>query len=142
MHAGLGCIWPLLAMFGRHILSQMYVVWSSTTSYDQLQPCLTMLRAKASPEWTNSDRVQLGHLRTMTKLVQLWTVDANRAVCHRISLNRTNVWNITECHKISLNYKISPYLTESHQITPYLTESCQFSPNIIASHHISSNLRI
>ena len=37
-------------------------------------------RAKASPELTNSEHVQPGHLRTMTKLVQLWTVDANRAV--------------------------------------------------------------
>ena len=37
-------------------------------------------RAKVSPEWTKFDHAQPGHLRTMTKLIQLWTVDANRVV--------------------------------------------------------------
>ena len=39
-----------------------------------------MLQANEGQEWINSDHVQPGHLITMTKLIQLWTVDAKRAV--------------------------------------------------------------
>ena len=56
-----------------------------------------LVTPKASLEWTNSDHVQLGHLRTITKLVQLWTVDANRAVGHRISQSLT-IYNLIESH--------------------------------------------
>ena len=49
--------------------------------------------AKASPEWTNSDHAQPGHLRTMTKLIQLWMINANRAVSYDYLLD-SNLYSL------------------------------------------------
>ena len=70
--ATLGRIWPRLAVFG-YILSKILMDVRSMVEHGHNWSWLVT-------EWTNSDHVQLGHFSTMNKFVQLWTVDANRAV--------------------------------------------------------------
>ena len=64
-----GCIWPRLAMSDHRWATH---VRSMVKHGHNLVITGHSRRAKVSPEWTNSNHVQPGHLKTMTKLVQLW----------------------------------------------------------------------